>query len=487
VCSDCREIAAGTSVDVLEIDGASNNGVEAVREIREQVKFLPSSGTRKIYIIDEVHMLTTAAFNALLKTLEEPPPHVVFVFATTEPHKIPATILSRCQRFDLKRVGVAEIEARLRKIAEAEEIQADDASFQLLSRAAEGSMRDALSLLDQVISFCGKNLVGPQVRESIGLIPGQMILKYLEGIFRGDPNQSLEVVSDAYRAGHDLKLFGRTLMEYLHAGMLLHPESGTASHPHRHEWMDLDLSEQEEFQRFLSFRKLSELEIFFQVFQFGMEALSRSPHPRWILDVLAIKCGKAPALVSAHQGGVVPPAPVALSPQAPQAPQAVPLSPKSSAPLKTAAPAPQAILEKTVTPARSWSDFIEFVRPKRPLLATILEHGRCDEFPSSQGILVLLGEGDHYYRDQLQAKTFSDQVHQLVEEYLGKAYRVQYELRAGVQSAAVEREENRMKHEAKIRAEAQAHPLIQEAKALFGVDVGPIEIVGAGEEGHGVP
>src|ERR1700722_12357179 len=131
----------------MEIDGASNNGVEAVREIRENAKFMPSYGARKIYIINEVHMLTTAAFNALLKTLEEPPAHVIFMFATTEPHKIPATILSRCQRFDFRRVTVTQIQQRLLEVAQSEKLKADPGALALMARAAEGSMRDALSLL----------------------------------------------------------------------------------------------------------------------------------------------------------------------------------------------------------------------------------------------------------------------------------------------------------------------------------------------------
>src|SRR6185312_9572131 len=149
---------SSSSVDVIEIDGASNNGVEAVREIRDNAIYMPSSGKHKIFIIDEVHMLTTAAFNALLKTLEEPPAHVIFVFATTEPHKIPATILSRCQRFDYRRVNLSPMQNRLAEICSAEGVQADTNALALISRSAEGSMRDALSLLDQVIAFAGSQI-----------------------------------------------------------------------------------------------------------------------------------------------------------------------------------------------------------------------------------------------------------------------------------------------------------------------------------------
>ena len=157
-CDPCREIAAGNNLDVLEIDGASNNGVEQVRELRENVRFLPTRGKFRIYLIDEVHMLSTAAFNALLKTLEEPPAHVKFLFATTEARKLPATIISRCQRFDLQPIRDEVAAAHLLTIAQSEKITLDPAAAEVIARAAEGGMRDAESMLDQVVSFCGDHV-----------------------------------------------------------------------------------------------------------------------------------------------------------------------------------------------------------------------------------------------------------------------------------------------------------------------------------------
>src|SRR5205807_7344621 len=153
VCDSCREIAQGNSLDVLEIDGASNNGVEQVRELRDNVRYAPSKGRFKIYIIDEVHMLTSAAFNALLKTLEEPPPHVKFIFATTEPQKVLPTIVSRCQRFDLHRIATAKIAKQLQDIAKNEKITLTDSAAHSIARGAEGGMRDAESMLDQLVGF----------------------------------------------------------------------------------------------------------------------------------------------------------------------------------------------------------------------------------------------------------------------------------------------------------------------------------------------
>ena len=155
-CDSCREITAGNSLDVLEIDAASNTGVDNVRDLRENVRYAPARGPFKIYIIDEVHMLSVAAFNALLKTLEEPPAHVKFIFATTEPQKVPATILSRCQRFDLRRISMSDIVERLSEIAEAEKIEIDEDALLAIARGAEGGLRDAESALDQFIAFRGK-------------------------------------------------------------------------------------------------------------------------------------------------------------------------------------------------------------------------------------------------------------------------------------------------------------------------------------------
>src|SRR5205823_339436 len=167
-CDLCKAIASGEDIDVLEIDGASNRGIDEVREIRQNVQFRPARARYKIYIIDEVHMLTTPAFNALLKTLEEPPPHVKFIFATTEVQKIPITILSRCQRFDFGGISLPRIVERLRQIVVDEGMQADDAALELLARRAGGSMRDGQSLLDQLLAFSGERLTTDTVHRLLG-------------------------------------------------------------------------------------------------------------------------------------------------------------------------------------------------------------------------------------------------------------------------------------------------------------------------------
>ncbi len=211
-CDACREITDGSSVDVQEIDGASNRGIDEIRDLREGIKYMPSSSTYRIYIIDEVHMLTLPAFNALLKTLEEPPPHVKFIFATTEPQKVPITILSRCQRFDFKRIPRALISSHLREIADREGIEISDEALTILAGESEGSMRDAESLLDQVVSSAGTKVLDDQLHELLGIIDRNLINDAAEAILKSETGRCLELVEEIYVRGYDIKEFYHSMM-----------------------------------------------------------------------------------------------------------------------------------------------------------------------------------------------------------------------------------------------------------------------------------
>src|ERR1017187_9222415 len=200
----CVEITEGRSLDVLEIDGASNNGVEQVRELRETCKYAPANSPFKIYIIDEVHMLSTAAFNALLKTLQEPPAHVKFMFATTEPEKVLPTILSRCQRFDLRRIPAGLIVKQLRQIAVKEAIKIEEAALQAIARGADGGMRDAESALDQLISFCGAEIAEADVLAMFGLAAQGQILALSEAVLAGETETALRQLNELAQQGKDL-------------------------------------------------------------------------------------------------------------------------------------------------------------------------------------------------------------------------------------------------------------------------------------------
>lgn len=218
-CQNCVRINDGTSMDVFEIDAASNRGIDEIRDLREKVAFAPVNGRYKVYIIDEVHMLTTEAFNALLKTLEEPPPHVIFILATTEPHKIPATIHSRCQRFDFKRVTDSDIVKRLREVADGSGIAADEDALQLIAVQADGGMRDALSLLDQ----CGvmaERVSAETVRSVLGIVGREALRELVKAVGEGNVPKSLELLEALLAGGKDVKQIITELAEYLRAVLL---------------------------------------------------------------------------------------------------------------------------------------------------------------------------------------------------------------------------------------------------------------------------
>jgi DNA polymerase-3 subunit gamma/tau len=503
-CSDCIEIAAGSSVNVMEIDGASNNGVDSVREIREGAKFLPSSGTYKIYIIDEVHMLSTAAFNALLKTLEEPPEHVVFIFATTESHKIPETILGRCQRFDFKRVTVAQITDRMKEVLVAEKIEAEDAALNLIARAAEGSMRDALSILDQVISFSGMKISAQAVRESIGLIGTELILALVKNILSRDAKSALGVAQQAFNQGVDLKVLMKMIIEMVHALILM--QVGVEK-PETH-FNDDELSQ---ISKLISLRTLEENELIFQVFHHGLDLLSKAAQPKLVLDLLIIKTSLAEELVRIENSsnenvspdrGAPRPTPTTVVKETPPVVAPVVKTPtiEIAVPEMAAAPIPTAPSREMFggvsfgskkpdhneTPAqvsaptivsnrpKTWEGFIELCFEHKPVLAIVLESVVEWTLPEKSGDLLKLGfrEKDQVKADQLQQKAFRDQFAQMVEAHFGFKSPVE---------VFFSKNEGESMAEKTIRTEKEAknekmktilsNNIVQEAKSLFGVDL----------------
>lgn len=474
-CSSCREIAQGSSVDVLEIDGASNNGVDAIREIRESAKYAPTSGKKKIYIIDEVHMLTTAAFNALLKTLEEPPPHVVFIFATTEQHKIPGTIHSRVQRFDLRRVTAAQIQNRLQEIAQSEGVIAEPTALAWIARAAAGSMRDALSILDQVIAFSGEKITAQSVRESIGLIESQVIAGILRGILAREPEQSLVWIDQIFQSGQDLKVLTRSLLEAVHAMILV--KIGASSKVN----LEFLPEELEEFRKLSDLRELEELELIFQVLHHAVDAVAHSPQPKMVLDVLMVKCALSDALFYLGKN------------EAPNVPSAQPSSPVAvgsvgmGAPKLTSAAPASTETRETRNPSavlsgpKTWEGFVEFVRQKRPLLGSILEHGDCITFSTEQVLLAFKPE-NAYFKQQIQQKTYWDPLHQFCQEYLGKRVMMRIDTREFSESLAERRLREQQQAQQQAIHQGKNHPLILEAKALFGGELGDIELVGENDK-----
>jgi DNA polymerase III subunit gamma/tau len=282
-CTNCQEVTHGTSMDVIEVDGASNRGIDEIRELRENVRYTPAKSRYKIYIIDEVHMLTKEAFNALLKTLEEPPPHIIFIFATTEPHKIPATILSRCQRYDFKRIPFREVVGSLKRIVEEEKIQISQRGLLSIAQESEGSLRDAQSLLDQVIAYAGKNIRDEDVAEVLGLIDRKMLSDTIEAIADRDVEGCVKVVEHVYHFGYDLQHFCRELLQYLRNLILMKVSQHPAGFMELPEEEFMLLKKQAE--KF----KFDQLNHLFTLLLKGEQEIAQSTFPRTMLEVTLIR------------------------------------------------------------------------------------------------------------------------------------------------------------------------------------------------------
>src|SRR2546430_1385307 len=220
-CLQCREITAGNSFNVIEIDAASNRGIDNIRELRERIMVPPSTGKYKVYVLDEAHMLTTEAFNALLKTLEEPPDYAIFVMATTDVHKMLPTVLSRCQRFDFKRITTRQIVARLNFVAEQEQVNLEQGAAELIARAASGGMRDALSLLDQSIAYSGQSIALAQVQSMLGVADPRAVQKFILFIAQLDSSGGLHLIHELVESGADLRQLNNQIAEYWRAMMLV--------------------------------------------------------------------------------------------------------------------------------------------------------------------------------------------------------------------------------------------------------------------------
>ncbi|MFQ5466160.1 MAG: DNA polymerase III subunit gamma/tau [Thermodesulfobacteriota bacterium] len=293
-CDSCRSIASGTSVDVFEIDGASNTSVDNVRELRESVRYVPAGGRYKVYIIDEVHMLSTSAFNALLKTLEEPPPHAVFIFATTEVHKIPATILSRCQRFDFKRIPTAEIYGRLKEIMEKEGIGYEEGALVSIAREADGSLRDAQSLLDQVVAYSGGEVRAADVASSLGLMDRTILTGLLAAVVGGDSGECLNIVEKIYDFGYDLKKACADLLEYIR-DLTVMKVSGADP------LTDLDGGELKRLADLAEGVTPERLQILFSVIAAAYGEVSRSAFPRYSFEMALLRAAHTTDLVPIGQ------------------------------------------------------------------------------------------------------------------------------------------------------------------------------------------
>lgn len=290
-CTYCKEISEGKSLDVIEIDAASHTGVNDVREIIENIKYLPTSGKNKIYIIDEAHMLSQSAFNALLKTLEEPPPHVLFILATTEVHKIPVTILSRCQRYDFKKVTVDEIRQQLKTITSNEGVNIDDETLYLISQEADGSVRDSLSLMDQLIATFGSDIKHEEAVSILGILDKALIKSVLKSILENNPKSSIESLNSAIEKGISPRRFAEDLLKTLRYSVLVKTCGKSVVS---------ELSEEEitDIEKLTSKVNVESLESLFNLMLEDAENIQKSFYPQMALELTLIKLSTMERIVS---------------------------------------------------------------------------------------------------------------------------------------------------------------------------------------------
>ena len=391
-CSSCRQIISGASVDVLEIDGASNRGIDSVRELRENVKYLPAGSRYRIYIIDEVHMLTTEAFNALLKTLEEPPPHIKFIMATTEPHKLPLTILSRCQHFNFRRVPEALIFERLKRICAQDGFQVDDPALSLISREASGSMRDAESLLDQAISFSGQVLTSQDLEKIIGIMDEGIFFDILDKVSAQDGSGLFQLVAKVYDQGLALEKFWERLIVQLRDLIAVKLGEGDPRHlgttPDRVE----QLAGQAERFDLDALRRMWELLINSEYL------IKRSASPRTALEMVLIKMMDAAHLLPLES--------VIARLEA--------LERKLDLPGQL--PRQQAGEEKSKSARQVFQELIAFVTREDPPLGAILEQGKLLALESDQ--LVVGFNQRSFFIDRLKEGGKDKRLEELCRKFM---------------------------------------------------------------------
>jgi DNA polymerase-3 subunit gamma/tau len=393
VCPACTEITAGNAVDVFEIDGASNTSVDDVRELRENIKYLPSRCRYKIFIIDEVHMLSTSAFNALLKTLEEPPPHVKFIFATTEPHKVPITILSRCQRFDFKRIPLQMIVARLRYIVDQENVAISDAALVMVARKGDGSMRDSLSTLDQVLAFCGDQVRDEDVITLLGVVDLRLLHDAARAVFGRDCRAALDVVRQVDAVGYSMRHFCQELIDHFRNLTVLKAVGDTAG------LMDLAAGELAEIETMAAAVELADLQRHVAILLKAESDMAHATFPRLLLEMTLLRMATLAPVVPVDEilerlrrlegksvNNLVASAPPAWGKSQP--PNAAHSQPKTTRSATVQAPPSPRSPRDTLSEIREqsspsgaaegdlWPRFVAFVKEKKASIGSFLEHGR---------------------------------------------------------------------------------------------------------------
>ncbi len=470
-CAICQSISSGQSVDVQEIDGASNTGVDDVRALREGVRYLPAEARKKVYIIDEVHMLSTSAFNALLKTLEEPPEHVVFIFATTEVHKIPATIMSRCQRYDFKLLPSKVLAEHLTRILSNEKIACEPDAVRLVAREAAGSVRDGLSLLDQVVAYVGdETLTREKVAEVLGVADRRLLFQLADKVLARDVAQTLRQVADAVDRGVDLMQMARAFLGFLHDIELM------GAVPDAEDLIDATAEEAAETKTLASKAGKDLATSLFDRWARAVEDAARSQTPRLLLEMALVDlCNAEPMLplgdlldrlekLEGRLGGAGA-LPARSAPSEPR-PRSAPPARQIAPPASPASPA------SSLSPHSDIAEVWRRVRESfghRPAMAAALDHA---EVGGWEGGAVSLQFSQKFALDQ--TARFKAEVERALTQITGTATRVELKMATGKVLPLVRSEVGREAEAAQVdqhqrETEAREHPMIRKAQELFGV------------------
>jgi len=489
-CPACREITDGVSVDVQEIDGASNNGVDEIRELRDNVKYLPSRSRYKIFIIDEVHMLSTSAFNALLKTLEEPPPHVKFIFATTEPHKVPITILSRCQRFDFKRIPLPKVIARLRYIVDRESVEISDEALAMVARKGDGSMRDSLSTLDQVLAFCGNRAGDDDVTAILGVVDRQLVIAAQHGVIGRDTHKLLDIVRQVDESGYNMRHFCHEMIEQFRT-LLLFKAVGSVA-----DIVDLSEKEAAESAALAGETDLQTIQRCIAILLRTDGEMAHSSFGRLLMEMAMVKMATLSPVVpvgellerlKALEGGA-PTAPLAADGQTPSyrpAPSAPPPARPAPAPTRENRPSPprQPVAAREEVPvtqseslsgSRDWPGFVAFVKGKRPMLGMKLEKG--SPLNVAPGMLQIGYPKGTIELSFLQEQDYQSQLAELSASYFGRPTTLKIvplaEEGGGAPLSLAEKKTLELERaESAMKEAANGHPVVRAALEIFGGEI----------------
>ena len=464
-CKECEDIAAGRSLDVIEIDGASHNGVDSVRELRDSVGFMPSSGSKKIYIIDEVHMLSTSAFNALLKTLEEPPAHVLFIFATTEIHKLPATILSRCQRFDFRRIPTKVIADHLAKICKQDSVKAEAEALWSIARLGDGSMRDSQSLLDQAIIFTDSDLTAAKVQQVLGLIDRQLLFDTLASVLNRDHDKLMGILKKLLDSGFDPKIFVQSLLEQVRNLLILQSFTGNSD-----ALIDLADSEIAQLKTLSGAFSNEDLHLLFDMTLKGANDITRASDPLLVLEMLLLRMAEAPRikdLATLLKSGPMTVKPVAATKKVETA--------TVTNPPTTSAPTPP-----TDAPAElRWKDVVEKIKAVNGMIGAQLENCALAEVKDNK-VLLAVPEKLKFLYDKLNQPDFRKKVANYLATFWGGQYQVEVQLAnsesrqaAATPKQVAEKQETVRQDE--VKKQIEAHPFVQNAKKMFKAEIKSIK------------